>query len=177
MNAAALTRIRDELGELGAISLALLGAAFAFYLWVLAPLEAQSERLDWRLAEKARGGINGPSAIRAASPAGKVAAFYRFFEREERTIEWLAKLYAIGKEVGVELRTAEYRLTETRQRLARYEIVLPLTGSSSQVRAFLENVLNEIPIASLDQVNLRRKRASDAQVEAEARLTLHLLER
>lgn len=169
-------RIRAELGGLGGIALAFLAAAFAFHVWVLLPLEAHSERLEERLAGQARTGVREPNAIRTASPAGKVAAFYQYFEREESTVEWLAKLYAIGKAVGVELRTAEYRLTETRQRLARYEVVLPLSGSSSQVRAFLENVLNEIPIASLDQVNLRRKRATDAQVEAEVRLTLHLLE-
>ncbi len=173
----ALARIPAELGVLGTVSLALLAAALAFFFWVLAPLEAQGERLDRRLTEKARVGVREANPIRAASPGGKVAAFYQFFEREEATIEWLAKLYAIGKAVGVELRAAEYRLVETRQRLVRYEIVLPLSGSYSQVRAFLENALNEIPIASLDQVNLHRKRANDPQVEAEARLTLHLLER
>jgi len=59
--------------------------------------------------------------------------------------------------------------------MERYEITLPLAGSYAQIRTFLENALIEIPVMSLDQVAFRRERASELQVQAEVRVTLHLV--
>ena len=76
---------------------------------------------------------------------------------------------------GLEMRTADYRLAATDGRLARYEITLPLTGTYAQLRSFFAEALDQNPVLSLDQLNLRRKRVNDTVIEAEASLTLHLL--
>ena len=60
--------------------------------------------------------------------------------------------------------------------MLRYEITLPLTGSYSQIRSFLKNALAEIPVLSLDQVNLKKDRPGDGPVNADVRMTLHLLQ-
>ena len=60
-------------------------------------------------------------------------------------------------------------------RIVRYEIVLPVAGSYPQIREFLRRSLAEIPVLSLDQVNLKREKRNDGAVNAELRLTLHMV--
>jgi hypothetical protein len=57
--------------------------------------------------------------------------------------------------------------------VVRYEIVLPATGSYAQIRDFLRRVLEEIPIASLDHITM--KRGTNNAIEAQMRLTLHMV--
>jgi Tfp pilus assembly protein PilO len=104
-----------------------------------------------------------------------VAAFYKFFERPERMEDWLAKLYGVALASGLEFKTGDYRLSESRQRIDRYQISLPVTGTYTQIRSFLENVLTEIPVLSLDQASFRRKATNEGRIDAEIVLTLHLL--
>lgn len=167
-------RLVQQLGGLALASLALLGAGVVFHAGAIGPLEARSEQLDRQLARHARR-TAGEQLASAATPAAKLAAFYRFFDRQEDAVEWLAVLHLAAKSVGVEMRVAEYKLVKTSGRLHQYRITMPLSGNSAQIRAFLENALNEIPVLSLDQVNLRRQRVADVRAEAEAVLTLHLL--
>lgn len=171
-----LARLRDELGVMTIASLALLAASAAFLAFAVKPLEERALRLDRQLEGVARRAApEGITRVGASTPAARIASFYRFFEREENTVEWLAKLYGIAGGAGLELRTAEYRLADTRQRIERYQITLPVAGSYAQIRAFLEGALAEIPVLSLDQVSFRRKSAAEPRVEAEVVLTLHLL--
>jgi hypothetical protein len=53
--------------------------------------------------------------------------------------------------------------------------VLPVAGSYPQIREFLRRSLAEIPVLSLDQINLKRENRNDGAVNAELRLTLHMV--
>ncbi|HUF79604.1 MAG TPA: GspMb/PilO family protein [Burkholderiales bacterium] len=165
--ARALQRARAELGAAG-----LLAAGVIYFVLVLQPLEQRSAALEARLAARA------PAAGReGASPAARLAGFYRFFETGETAPDWLARLHAAGAAAGVELHSAAYTLHKTGTRIERYEMVLPLTGSYPQIRAFLRSALAEIPVLSLDQVQIRREGGErEGRVRADARLTLHLVQ-
>jgi hypothetical protein len=160
--------LRHELGPLGVVSLALLAAAIAFATLVVQPLEAKSRGLAARLA--------GARATAQESPASgeKLAEFYDYLARPEQTTDWLAKLYAIGQATGVQLASASYA-SEQAGRLERYQIVLPVSGSYAQMREFLDRSLAEIPVLSLDQMTLKRESRRDGAVQAELKMTLHML--
>lgn len=173
----AIAAIVADLGALGIGSAAVLAATVAFSLAAVRPLEARKLALERQLEERGAGA--GLDVVRVSSRdgAGRMEAFYGFFDRPERTDEWLAKLYGIGTAKGLQLRAGTYRLEQTRQRFDRYQVQLPVRGTYAQVRAFLEAALAEIPVMSLDQVSFRRKAPADAGVEADLVLTLHLLRR
>ena len=110
-----------------------------------------------------------------ANAADRIGAVYQYLEKPEATTDWLAKLYAIGRATGVELQSATYKTQNAGGRLQRYEIVLPLTGSYTQMRDFLKRSLAEIPVLSLDQISLKRENRREGTVQAELRLTLHMV--
>jgi hypothetical protein len=100
---------------------------------------------------------------------------YDFLGKDQQTTDWLATLYGIGTATGVQLQSASYRSQPSEGRLVRYEIVLPVAGSYPQIREFLRRSLAEIPVLSLDQINLKRENRNAGAINAELRLTLHLL--
>jgi Tfp pilus assembly protein PilO len=164
-----LYRARDELGATGMAAIVLFVAAALFMSLVLQPLK-EKNRL---LAAKAEMVDNRAAPV--ANTGEKLAAVYDYLRKPEQTTDWLAKLYAIGKATGVELAQASYKTQSASGKLERYEIVVPLAGSYTQMREFLKRALAEIPVLSLDQISLKRENRRDGTVQAELRLTLHMV--
>lgn len=172
---AILARLRADLGILASVSLAILAASAWFAGAIVKPLEMRRASLERELERNIRPGIE-EGVVDSGDTAGeRIEEFYRFFERNKRPDEWLAKVYGIATAAGLELRAGTYSLEPSRQRLERYRIHLPVSGSYVQVRTFLEAVLAEVPILSLDQATFRRKAGNEKRVDAEIVLTLHLL--
>ena len=163
--------LRHELGGLGVLALVLLVGALVFSVAVVQPLEAKGRKLAARLAN-----AELPAQGAPASAADKLGAFYDYLAKPEQTTDWLAKLYAIGHATGVELQSATYA-SEQAGRIERTQIVLPLTGSYAQMREFLDRALTEIPVLSLDQMTLKRESRRDGAVQAELKLTLHMVKK
>ena len=156
--------LRLSLGLPERLSLLALGGALAFSFLVVKPLEERSRLLLSRIHPEATGGHDA-----------KVAEVFRFLKKDESPTDWLAKLYAIGRATGVELQSAQYS-TEAAGRIERYQIVLPVAGSYSQVRDFLKRATGEIPVMSVDQMSLKRDSRNDGALHAELRLTLHMVQ-
>jgi hypothetical protein len=168
-----LLGLRQELGLTGLAALGVLAAAALFYKGALEPLQVRNQMLSSQVARHA-----GQPAAGQPSAAGKLETFYGYLGREEAPTDWLAKLYGIGRATGVELQSGNYRMQAAAGnagRLERYEIVLPVSGSYLQLRDFLKRTLAEIPVLSLDQMSLKREGRNDGAVQAELRMTLHLV--
>jgi hypothetical protein len=163
-----LLRLRHELGLLGALSLVLLTAAACFQFFVLKPMAARNLEAREQLSRQR-------PVDQAARGVDKIGAVYEYLKKSEATTDWLAKLYGIGTATGVQLKSASYRTEKTEGRIVRYELVLPVAGSYPQIRDFLKRSLAEIPVMSVDQLTLKRETRSDGIVQAELRLTLHMV--
>ena len=164
-----LYRVRDDLGATGMAAIVLFVAAALFMSLVLQPLKEQSRVLA------AKADMIENRAAPATNSGAKLAAVYDYLRKPEQTTDWLAKLYAIGRATGVELAQANYKTQSASGKLERYEIVVPLAGSYTQMREFLKRALAEIPVLSLDQISLKRENRRDGTVQAELRLTLHMV--
>lgn len=168
---ARLARLRRDLGGMGLAGLVLLAAAGAFQLLVVQPLEARGELAR----EQATRQVRKAEPAHAAGAAEKVAAVYDFLRRDEEITDWLAKLHGIALATGVHLKSANYRNENPEGPIRRFEMVLPVTGSYAQIRDFLQRARVEIPVMSVDQLTLKRESRNDGVVQAELRLTLHIV--
>lgn len=176
-----LLRLREELGLMGLSALGLLSVSFILNATVVEPMQARRRLLESSLARHTdRAGPGLPDA--AAN--GKLEHFYAHLEKSEAPTDWLAKLYGIGKATGVELQSGSYRTPGGEKagadkgaggRIERYEIVLPVAGTYPQLRDFLKRALAEIPVLSLDQLTLKRESRNDGAVQAELKMTLHMV--
>jgi hypothetical protein len=165
----------EQLGRAGVVGIALGTFAAALYFSAVAPLateladlRAEADDLDRRLQL-------GGAAASQGTPAEQLATFYAFFPSPQTSPDWLAKINAAARAKGLVLRAGEYKLERSAgEKLARYQITLPVAGSYAQIRGFVGQVLADVPAAALEEITLRRESVSSPTVEARIRLTLYL---
>ena len=163
-----MKNIVERIGVAGVAAIGLLAAALFFSNFMVKPLEQKNLSLTEAATRQGR-------KADSAQSGEKVAAVYEYLRKEEDTTDWLAKLHGIGTATGIQMRTASYRTQPTEGRIVRYEIVLPVTGSYGQIRDFLKRAALEIPVLSIDQVTLKKEERKGAALQAEMRLTLHMV--
>lgn len=159
------------------IALGLLAVVTVFWLAVLRPLEQRVAEMETQRLSQRDGKLRGidVDAGRYAAPAERLARFHRFFADGESLGDHLARLYAVANANGIQLRRAEYRMTaQSDQKLARYQIVMPVQGGYPAIRRFVSQALAEMPMLALSQVQLQRKAIGDTAVEAQVTFTLYL---
>jgi hypothetical protein len=165
----ALRRLLDALGPAGIAGIGVALFCMPFYFNALAPALAEVER---RTAVAKR--IPSQSVLVKDDGAGELDRFYSRFPRVERLPGQLDALYAHAKVANVQLLQGEYRMEQGNGALTAYHVTLPVRGSYPQLRQFVGRVLKDMPTTSLDALRFERKKAADAQLEAQVRLTIYL---
>jgi hypothetical protein len=163
-----LRRVLDALGAAGIGGVGVLLFCGAFYFNALAPATAELERRN----EAALKGA--PAQGMRDDPAAELERFYSRFPSVERLPGELDTLYAHAKHSRVQLLQGEYRMAPAGGPLTAYHVTLPVRGSYPQLRQFVGRVLQDMPTTSLDALRFERKKAADAQLEAQVRLTIYL---
>lgn len=167
----------QRLGRPGAAGIGLLACCAAFQLSTVAPAAE-------RLAQLRQDGLALQQALRQArqpqqpdtrSPDRQLVQFYGRFPERRSATDWLARIFQAAQARGLVLAQGDYRLLQERgARLARYRIILPVSGSYPQIRRFINDVLAQVPSAALDSVSFERPRIGDGAVQAKIGLTLYL---
>lgn len=165
-----LRRLLDALGPAGVAGVGVLIFCLPFWFSALAPALAAVQKRSapaksFPVREKASPVVDG---------AEELQRFYSRFPRVERLPGELDALYAHAKVAKVQLLQGEYRMESRSGALAAYHVTLPVRGSYPQLRQFVGRVLKDMPTTSLDAVRFERKKAADAQLEAQVRLTIYL---
>jgi hypothetical protein len=142
-----------------------------FYFSALRPAE-QELAAQRDAAERLRS--RGPfRAVTADARADDLLRFYALLPPLAQLPDELARVYALAQAARLELRQGEYRLDKRAAGPVAYRITLPMHGSYAQMRAFVDAVLREMPLASVDALRFERERAADARLNAQVHLTLH----
>ncbi len=85
----------------------------------------------------------------------------------------LEALVGAAKRHGLTLERADYSAgSPLGGRLERVEAALPLTGTYAQLRPFIATVLNELPHAALDSLQMERQNSHAAQLQVQAKWVL-----
>jgi len=165
-----LRRILEALGAPGVIGIGVLVFCLPFYLASVAPAEREVAKRSAAAAKTTR--LAG-QPVSAPDDAADLERFYRRFPTLDALQSELEAIYAHARASKLQLAQGEYRL-EKGVGLAAYRVTLPVRGSYAQVRQFVGHVLKDMPTASLDAVRFDRRKAGDAQLEAQVRLTIYL---
>jgi len=167
---ARLQRLLEALGLAGVAGIGVLLFCVPFYYSALAPAQAEAKRRQTTASSTARVSVQE----KHDDPSAELERFYARFPRLDRLDGELQALYGYAKASRVQLSQGEYRLEPAGEGLAAYRVTLPVRGSYPQLRLFVGRVLKEMPTASLDALRFERKKAADADIEAQVRLTLYL---
>ena len=105
----------------------------------------------------------------------QLSNFYAFFPLTDAVPDILGRIQRAAQRNDLTLARGEYKFTEERDfQLARYQITLPVAGAYSQVRGFVNDVLDAVPAAALEELTLKREAIGEDTLEARVRFTLFL---
>ena len=115
------------------------------------------------------------AASAAPGSRGQLSNFYAFFPLVENVPELLGRINTAATHNQLLLKKGEYKLDhEADFRLARYQVTLPVSGDYARVRGFVNDVLQAVPSAALDELALKRETAEQPELEARVRFSLFL---
>lgn len=115
-----------------------------------------------------------PAQQRSASEQG-LHDFYTTLGEQHYAEQQVKALFYAAAKNGLVLNQADYQATDDQNgRFRTYRIQVPLKGSYPAIRKFCEQVLLEIPFASLDEIQFKRESADNPQLEGNLRFTLYL---
>jgi hypothetical protein len=169
-----------RLGVIGKIGLGLLVVSSIYFFSVVVPQESDLRKLKERaetLQTQALSKQTSGDAESGVKMSGDQAlqAFYDFFPRVDSSPFWIRELVRIAQKHGVELSSSEYRLVNDNDaRLARYEMVLPVKGKYSQVRAFMAAALEAVPAMAISAIAIRRENVTSEKLEVRLEVNLYL---
>ncbi len=157
-------------GRAGIVGIALLLAAALFLVSTHLPVAAEVEALRAELAA-ARSQSRRAAVEEVAEPA---AATARALPARTEMPAILRQLFNAATQARLAVDTGKYEVNATRSNgVVRYLIAFPVSGPYPQIRAFIDATLATMPAVALSDVALQRKSISDANVEAQIRMTVY----
>lgn len=156
----------------------LLAFAAGFYFSMvqsaLNEVEMRSHRLH-ALQEEARTAEHPESRLTQLTTPKQLMAFYGFFPPERSIPDWIEKISNAAAKNRLYLRQGEYQVIRDKSsKLLLYQVMLPVKGTYPNLRSFIDEVLTEVPIASLDNVKFERQKIGDDALVSTVMITLHL---
>ena len=160
----------------GAIGAGLATFGVLLFLSAIVPAREEIGRLRAQLARARVTPEHSPSSSEAAERGrSQLAAFTRSYPTLREAPGLILRMHQIAARHDLTLDTGEYRFTEAADSgFGRYQISLPLHGGYTQVRAFVDEVLAQIPAAALDEVTITRNSVAAESIETRVRMTLYL---
>lgn len=150
---------------------ALLLAAVALTLFVLSPLRHDVAVLKARAAA-AEARRTQPAAV-TLSPATLEPQIDRLLPEEAPPTRLLERLFALAAQHDLQLRRGEYKAGQLQPiGVDSVQITLPLQGDYAQLRAWIADVLAEMPQASIERLALRRDDLVQRRLDADVMITL-----
>jgi hypothetical protein len=168
---ARLNAMLEYLGVAGILGIGCLLACGAFWYSALKP--AQEELAAQRAARERMRARSPLQPISGGGRADELRRFYNLFPPAGALTAELERLHRMARAARLELAQGEYRLERRPTGLWAYRVTLPVRGNYTEVRNFISAVLKDMPSASIDALRFDRKKADEAQLEAQIRLTLY----
>lgn len=154
----------ERLGKPGVLGLGVLLFCLSLYLGHIAPAQLEIARLQEESARLA--------ATRPAGEPGNAAPSPRQLPSFATATDSLKAVYALAEQHGLKPDRGSYQLSD-KDGQQRLEASLPLQGSYPSLRAYLHEVLALPAAPALDELALQRQKSSDAQIEANLRLSFY----
>ncbi len=174
----AVRRVPTMLGWPGAVAAGLLTMCAAFYVSTIAPAQEKLASVHQHVAvvqDRSRQAGHGSEAVQPVEE--QLARFYRMFPQEQDLPRRMETIFASAQNHGIALEQGEYKVSRGNEGgLVRFQMTFPVKGDYRQIRKYLSSLMADVPTLSLQQVQFKRQKVGDAEVEANIKLVLYLLE-
>lgn len=102
-----------------------------------------------------------------------ISRFYKQFPTAEALPSALATINKISNQHKLALNSGDYKFSKVKEKnelgdkkLTKYEVILPIKGQYPQIRAFINQVLQQLPALALLDMQLRRENTENPTIDA-----------
>lgn len=165
----------QRLGWLVLTGITLIGIALVFYALVGKPEERHLRELQLEVTPTSSS-VKQRSAWRPESPRVAQLNFYRTLSPEKSMPDLMEKIFDAAYANDLFLDQGQFKRLPAQDGVtfSQYQMVLPMFGGYTEIRNFVNQVLQEIPTAALEGINFSRSDAKAPEVEAKVRFTVYL---
>jgi hypothetical protein len=160
-----LRRATRRLGAVGYSAIALFMAALGIFLAGIFPIREEVEVLRAEVAaQPTRPVTTVPVLLPEQLLAEELTTFDKRFPTVDALSDVLEALFTLAGNQGLEVNRGEYTLVEKAGGiLRRFEVTLPVTGTYSQIRGFVLQVLEKLPSTALADLAFERGKIAEGQ--------------
>lgn len=174
--------LSKRLGFAGLIGVSLMLTSLAFYWFEFLPMKQLTlvQKVQVQQQEKTSH-LPVLLTVEPTNPQAELANFYASFPNGSQLSSSLKQIQSTAIKHKLILNRGDYKFTLTAMdlqkkinsnTLARYEIQLPVSGSYSQIRAFIEEVMLQLPTLALSEVQMKRESSLVPIVEGRLKFVL-----
>lgn len=162
-----------QLGPLGWVGVALLVVAGGVLGVAVPDLRSSTQRLQAETTLQLR--KSAAPADPALTDAGRLQQLREAWPARAQALDLIDGIHRAAAEHGVGLTQGEYRQVALgAEGAVQLQITLPALAPYPAWRSWLGQVMNEMPVATLEEVTLRRADIAEPRVEARVRLSMPL---
>jgi hypothetical protein len=167
-----------RIGLVNGLSICALVLGLLGWLWLIPQLRADAATQQTALVNAQRT-LASPEVVPAAPPTSaaesRLGAFYAALAPMSDAEQHIKTLFAIADHQHLPLNLADYKMAANADgRYQSYQLQFPLSGSYGAIRQFCEQLLREMPFASLDEISFKRDAINSPKLDAKLRITLYL---
>ena len=170
----------QRLGWPGLAGIALMLVALLYAFFALLPARENLQHISLQVVQtqqylnQIKDGILPPPTAEGS----ELETFLGMLPQQAEATRAIDQIYTQAQLQNIALARGEYSLgVDPKTRMARYQILLPVSGSYPQLRRFLHAVLSQVPALVLENVDIKRKQIADVQLDGRVRMTLYLSRR
>ena len=164
---------QHSMGVTAVAALALLALALLLAAWLRPGIDAARRELAREHAARLEMLARQPEPAALARPADALDSVHAMIPLLRERGESVARLLDLAAGSGVVYERGEYAAEDHEPGLSRLRITLPVAGSYAQVRATIGRLLNGLPNATLDAIDIERPNADARVLDATLRLSLY----
>lgn len=172
-----MARFVKSIGVLGILGIVISIASILLYALTIMPLQAKISEATYQFEHTEQSVVATPNLqIAQQNTASESKLFYAMLPSGTKLSLCLAQINNTAIKQGLIFNRGDYKLSQSnpsqtktsdiKNKISRYEIVLPLIGKYTQLRPFLSQVLKDQPALALTDVQIRRENTLTQLVEA-----------
>jgi hypothetical protein len=168
--------LTKKVGLWGLLGIGIACISTLIYSANIAEIRQEIDMLETRIMQKQMS--NADSAI-ANTPVAQteslqtLSEFYQTFPSTRAIPDTLAQLNSLAAKQQLLLNSGDYKLNKIAVKnsvgataLTQYEMVLPVEGSYSRIRAFISSILNNLPSVAITDIQIKRDSTLSPTVDA-----------
>lgn len=163
------------LGKPGIAGVGILAFCAMFY-WSAIHAQVQAVRTlrnEVRVLEASRASAMRQVDLTARDPGKQLSMLIQALPPDGSLGELTGQMFATAKKYNVVLKTGSYQTVwEKTGRIGRYQMTFQTEAPYYLTRFFLRDILNEIPVLSLNDISVQRKEVSAPKPEITLKFTL-----